>query len=220
MNAPQVAPLEDAAASPACSGPPRPAFHIVEPDPTIGAALRETAAGHGHHVHVYASVWEMRHGGPMDGVLLIREAGEWEGGEGTLRDIRAMAERLPIVMTSTEVRADKVVAAMKAGALDYLDLRLPPAAWREVIARIVGEAKAHAEAWERLSIAQRRLSALTRREKEVFEQLAQGSVNKEVAQALGISPRTVEIHRANLLAKLRVKNMVEAMHLRYASGRG
>ncbi len=156
----------------------------------------------------------------MDGVLLIREAGEWEGGEGTLRDIRAMAERLPIVMTSTEVRADKVVAAMKAGALDYLDLRLPPAAWREVIARIVGEAKAHAEAWERLSIAQRRLSALTRREKEVFEQLAQGSVNKEVAQALGISPRTVEIHRANLLAKLRVKNMVEAMHLRYASGRG
>ena len=64
------------------------------------------------------------------------------------------------------------------------------------------------------------LGILTPREREVLEGLAQGLPNKTIAYDLGISPRTVEVHRANLMAKLEVRSLSDALRLAFATGLG
>ena len=65
-----------------------------------------------------------------------------------------------------------------------------------------------------------RLQALTSREREVLEGLAKGFPNKTIAYDLGISPRTVEIHRANLMTKLEVVSLSEALRIAFSAGLG
>ena len=62
-----------------------------------------------------------------------------------------------------------------------------------------------------------RLQALTSRERDVLDGLAQGRPNKTIAYDLGISPRTVEIHRANLMTKLKVRSLSEALRIAFAA---
>ena len=62
-----------------------------------------------------------------------------------------------------------------------------------------------------------RLQALTPRERDVLDGLAQGLPNKTIAYDLGISPRTVEIHRANLMSKLQVRSLSEALRIAFAA---
>jgi len=64
------------------------------------------------------------------------------------------------------------------------------------------------------------LGVLTPREREVLDGLAQGLPNKTIAYDLGISPRTVEVHRANLMAKLDVRSLSDALRLAFAAGMG
>jgi two-component system response regulator FixJ len=64
------------------------------------------------------------------------------------------------------------------------------------------------------------LAVLTNREREVLDGLAKGLPNKSIAYNLDISPRTVEVHRANLMAKLRVRSLSEALRIAFAAGMG
>jgi two-component system, LuxR family, response regulator FixJ len=64
------------------------------------------------------------------------------------------------------------------------------------------------------------LKVLTPREREVLEGLARGHPNKTIAYDLGISPRTVEIHRANVMSKLAVPSLSEALRMAFAAGLG
>ena len=65
--------------------------------------------------------------------------------------------------------------------------------------------------------AEVRLQALTPRERDVLDGLAEGLPNKTIAFDLGISPRTVEIHRANLMSKLQVRSLSEALRVAFAA---
>lgn len=70
---------------------------------------------------------------------------------------------------------------------------------------------------DRKKDAKVRLRSLTPREREVLDGLAQGLPNKTIAYDLGISPRTVEIHRANLMTKLGVRSLSEALRIAFAA---
>jgi two-component system response regulator FixJ len=70
---------------------------------------------------------------------------------------------------------------------------------------------------ERRKDAEVKLQALTPRERDVLDGLAQGLPNKTIAYDLGISPRTVEIHRANLMTKLAVRSLSEALRIAFAA---
>ena len=70
---------------------------------------------------------------------------------------------------------------------------------------------------ERMRDANVRLQALTPRERDVLDGLAKGFPNKTIAYDLGISPRTVEIHRANLMDKLEVRSLSEALRIAFAA---
>jgi two-component system response regulator FixJ len=70
---------------------------------------------------------------------------------------------------------------------------------------------------DRMRDAAVRLRALTSRERDVLDGLAQGLPNKSIAYDLGISPRTVEIHRANLMLKLRAKSLSEVLQIAFSA---
>ena len=106
----------------------------------------------------------------------------------------------------------------RPGALDYLSLPLETERFERCLARIEKEAEVFGAARRRMIEARDRIASLSVREREVLEWLAEGSSNKVIARELDISPRTVEIHRANMMHKLGARHAAEAVRLKLEAG--
>lgn len=189
-------------------------IHFVEQDMRLRADLARTTFALGHHAEVYADIEELADHPPRRGVVAVRDL---PGSDGVGETLDYLADRgiwLPLVVMDERPRTDRVVAAIKAGALDYLELPLDPQRLARMLARIDDEASAHAAARRRMIEARSRIGILSNREREVLDWLARGSSNKTIARELDISPRTVEIHRANMMSKLGAAHSAEAVRLR------
>ncbi len=110
--------------------------------------------------------------------------------------------------------AQNIVAAIKAGALDYLALPIKPDQLLRTLSKLEPEAEEFALARRRVIEARNRIESLSGCERQVLEWLSAGSSNKVIARELEISPRTVEIHRANMMAKLGAQHAAEAVRLK------
>jgi len=124
---------------------------------------------------------------------------------------------LPVVIMTGHGDVTLAVQAMKAGAVDFIEKPFEKAVLLGAIYQAFSRLDRSSEARERAKEAEVQLNALTRREREVLDGLAQGLPNKTIAYDLGISPRTVEIHRANLMTKLGVKSLSEALRIAFAA---
>jgi two-component system response regulator FixJ len=132
----------------------------------------------------------------------------------------ALKERgigLPVIIMTGHGDVTLAVQAMKAGAVDFIEKPFEKAVLLGAIDQAFERLKRSAAAKERAKEARVRLQALTPREREVLDGLAQGLPNKTIAYDLGISPRTVEIHRANLMGKLEVRSLSEALRIAFAA---
>ena len=121
---------------------------------------------------------------------------------------------LPLVALGESSHPADIVAAIKAGALDYLTLPLRQTDLQRVLMSLEPEAAEYAEARRRVIEARNRIENLTGREREVLDWLSEGSSNKAIARRLEISPCTVEIHRANMMAKLGANHPADAVRLK------
>jgi two-component system response regulator FixJ len=139
-----------------------------------------------------------------------------------LKEIDAKTYPAPILIISGQDDVLSVVQAMRNGAFDYIEKRLAADA---IVARVVDAIDAwnnlrqREEAKPALSTAFPGYYQLTRREREVLAQIAAAASNKETAKNLGISPRTVEIHRGRIMNKLGAKNSVDLMRIIMSNGR-
>ncbi|WP_435521375.1 response regulator transcription factor [Altererythrobacter litoralis] len=97
---------------------------------------------------------------------------------------------------------------------EFARLAFDPSALEECLARVSDEIEAYCEARRRMIEARSRIANLSNREREVLDWLAQGSSNKTIARELEISPRTVEIHRANMMTKLGATHPADAVRLK------
>lgn len=133
-----------------------------------------------------------------------------------LKELDARSYPAPILMISAQEDVLNVVQAMRNGAFDYIEKRLDADV---IVARVLDAIESwkqlgeHDESPAPLSPAIRGYFQLTRREREVLAQIAAASSNKETARNLGISPRTVEIHRGRIMHKLGAKNSVDLMRI-------
>ena len=126
----------------------------------------------------------------------------------------------PIIIMTGHGDVALAVQAMKAGAIDFIEKPFEKAVLLNALA-LGSDRLSHAQlSHERAREAAVRLQVLTSREREVLDGLAQGLPNKTIAYDLGISPRTVEIHRANLMSKLKVHSLSEALRLAFAAEAG
>jgi two-component system response regulator FixJ len=136
-----------------------------------------------------------------------------------LRRLRELGLRQPVVVMTAHGDIAMAVQAMKAGATDFLEKPFEDA----VLLNIVRTAlhmptltPAESEASENPT---GRITLLSTREREVLDPLVTGKPNKVVARLLGISPRTVEAHRARILERLRVRSLADAVRLAIQAGR-
>ena len=127
---------------------------------------------------------------------------------------------LPVIVMTGHGDVEVAVKAMKAGAVDFIekpfDKAVAMGALEEAFARLGRSGKQSARREE----AQRRLNGLTPRERDVLEGLVTGYPNKTIGYDLGISGRTVEIYRANLMKKLEVNNLSDLLRIAFAAGLG
>jgi two-component system, LuxR family, response regulator FixJ len=136
---------------------------------------------------------------------------------------QAMIDRgigLPVIMLTGHGDVALAVRAMKAGAVDFLEKPFEKAALLAAVEK----------GFDRLSTGDRlklsacdagvQLASLTQRERDVVEGLIKGHPNKTIGYDLGISPRTVEIHRANLMRKLGTSSLSEVLQIAFASKLG
>lgn len=189
-------------------------LHIVDADSRSRAEQARIVFELGHHAEVYSDLEELFSRPPRDGVIIVRQ-GFLEDGIKALMD--RMADRgiwLPVIASEIDPQTDAVVQAMKEGALDYLRLPLDELRLARSLDQVLREATAHTEARRKLVEARRRVERLSKREREVLDWLSQGFSNKNIARQLGISPRTVEIHRANMMEKLQASHSADAVRLR------
>lgn len=189
-------------------------IHVVDGDTRARAEGARVAFALGHHAEVYADHGELIRHVPSKGIILAREEPDAGGAPAMLADLARAGIWLPLVVMAEEPAVEQVVSAIKSGALDYLRLPLEQERLAQALRRVAREAEAHAEARRRLMAARERIGSLTRREREVLDWLANGCTNKAIARALSISPRTVEIHRANMMAKLGASHPADAIKLR------
>ncbi|WP_336952725.1 response regulator FixJ [Sphingobium aromaticivastans] len=134
------------------------------------------------------------------------------------RELRERGVMLPVVIMTGHGDIDMAVTAMKAGASDFIEKPFEKAALLGCVDAARRVAVADRGASARADDARARLNILTEREREVLDGLVEGLPNKTIAYDLGISPRTVEIHRANLMQKLEVKSLAEALRIAFHAG--
>lgn len=118
-----------------------------------------------------------------------------------------------VLMLTSSYDVATAVRAIHAGAIDFIE---KPASLAQLVAR-VGELQGLIAKWEDergvSCDAQSQINALSAREQEVGALLARGLSNKEIARQLGLSPRTVEAHRARIMRKLRLSSFAEVVRL-------
>ncbi len=140
-------------------------------------------------------------------ILLDMDA---EDGLEVLAALVARETGWPILAMSAAPRVDIAVQAMKLGALDFLEKPVDSIKLAAALLPAWNALEASLEQGEARRVAQNRLARLTAREVDISLALFGGRSNKTVAHELGISVRTVEMHRAHIMAKLGVKSIAEA----------
>lgn len=189
-------------------------LHFIDSSSRNRAELARAGFALGHHSEVYGDLSELSVHPPREGIIVARDTPE-EGGVSVILDrLSRLGIWLPVIAFAGDPRPGRIVDAIKAGALDYLSLPLDPDRFARCLARIEKEAEVFGAARRRMIEARDRISNLSAREREVLEWLAEGSSNKVIARELEISPRTVEIHRANMMTKLGARHAAEAVRLK------
>ena len=193
-------------------------INVIDPDVRRRARISHELNARDAHVEIYEGLAELNLGGTANGLIFLCD--EPAGGLAqTIDRLRKSARAImPVVGYAKDPQPEHVVSAMRAGALDYLrwpfDERLLDRVFQRVSNcddRIVRQELLR-------SRARARVHDLTGRERDVLTHLVDGLSNKEIGRALGISPRTVEIHRANMMAKLGANSSPDAVRIGIYAG--
>ena len=136
------------------------------------------------------------------------------------RILRDTGVLLPVVIMTGHGDVSLAVQAMKAGAVDFIEKPFEKTMLLGALEVACGLLAKSAAVSNREKDAEAQLNVLTPRELDVLRGLANGLPNKTIAYDLGISPRTVEIHRANVMEKLGARSLSEALRVAFAAGLG
>ncbi len=136
-----------------------------------------------------------------------------------VRKLKDDGSSCPVILMTGHGDVALAVEAMKAGAADFIEKPFDDAALLGAIrAALDARASAQDNNSARKNEAEARLAQLSPRERDVLQGLVAGKINKVIAHELSISPRTVEVYRANLMAKTGARSMSELMRLALAAG--
>ncbi len=193
--------------------------HLVDDDAGIRRSVGFMLKTSGHRVEAYESGTDLlkKAAGLEDGCILLDIRMPGMDGLEVQQALQEKGVSLPVIIMTGHGDVTLAVKAMKAGAVDFIEKPFEKDALLASLAEGYHRLTRREATDDRARDAAVRLQALTSRERDVLNGLAQGLPNKTIAYDLGISPRTVEIHRANLMTKLQVRSLSEALRIAFAA---
>ncbi|MFC4296157.1 response regulator transcription factor [Novosphingobium tardum] len=190
-------------------------IHILEDDDLHRARLSSLVYGLGWHAEIYSDTSEFLRILPSGGLVLVRENPEGGAIEELLAALKSRGSWMPVIAFAGSANATTIVQAVFDGALDFLVLPISAPELLSAVGRALDRAGDVFAMRQRHALATAQVAALTPRESEVLAALVDGKTNKDIGQDLGISVRTVEIHRMNMLGKLGAKSSADAVRIGY-----
>jgi RNA polymerase sigma factor (sigma-70 family) len=192
-----------------------PTVFVVDDDASVRESLRWMVGSLDLPVETYATAREFlgaQNGGRPGCLVLDLRMPEMSGLD-LQNELAARHIRLPIIMISGHADVASAVRALKAGAIDFLE---KPFARNELLARVqealAMDAKAREAETERLRV-DGCVARLTPRERQVMDLVVSGKTNKSIAAELGLCEKTVEVHRARVMAKMEADSLAHLVKL-------
>ena len=201
------------------AGPNR-RVYIVDDDSMVRRALFFALRAGGYNPRSFSSGEDFLQEAEAlpDGCVLLDLRMPGLDGIAVLDRLGDQISRLPVVIITAHGEVSSAVAAMKRGASDFVEKPFNDSTVFEVLEQVFARAPVDAGTAMARRDAMERLERLTRRETQVLQGIVAGLANKQVAHRFGLSVRTVEVHRANLMSRLEVGSFAEAIKLAMLGG--
>ena len=198
-------------------------IHVVDDDESAREALAFLLEAADFEVVSHASALSLLDALPLDGagcVITDMRMPDMTGLE-LVRELNARGSRAPVLMITGHGDIPLAVEAMRAGVIDFIEKPFGEARILDALARALtaGPGPAAPVSDERTLVLQR-LNTLSERERQVLDGVVDGHPNKVIARDLGISPRTVEIYRAKLMAKMQADNLAALVRMTLSARQG
>ncbi len=196
-------------------------IYIVEDDDAVRTSLQSVFSTLPNTL-----IWGFRSGDAFlerveelsSGCVLLDYNMPGSNGVEVLRKLEGQIERFACIVLTGHGEVTVAVQAMKAGATDFLEKPCDFGALLGAVERAFSNLERTSSELARASAAAAKLKLLSARELDVLKGLIEGDSNKVIAHKLNISPRTVEIHRANMTEKLGARNLSDALRIAFAAG--
>jgi two-component system response regulator FixJ len=199
---------------------PEPVVYVIDDDEAVRQSLEFLLRTSGFTVRSFESAKAFLEitPQPRSGCIITDVRMPGISGIDLLRRVKELGVDIPVIMITGHGDISLAVEAMKIGATDFLEKPFDDdqllAALRSTLSRDAGKAERKAEVAE----IHDKLATLSNRERQVLEGLVAGSANKNIAFDLGISPRTVEIYRANLMTKMAANSLSDLVRMAMMAG--
>ncbi|PZW46825.1 LuxR family two component transcriptional regulator [Humitalea rosea] len=198
-------------------------IHVIDDDEAVRDSLQFLLEEAGYRVRLHGSA-----------LAFLDEAPASVAGGCVISDVRmpgmdglelqaALARRgdcLQLIFMTGHGDVPLAVRALKAGAIDFLEKPFGEEAILAAVESALSRARQQHDRAGAALLARERLATLTPREREVLEALVAGNPNKTIAFDLGLSPRTVEVHRARVMEKMQARSLSELVRLSLAATQG
>ena len=198
--------------------PPEPTVFVVDDDPAMRDSLCWLLQSVELHVETYpsADAFLAAYDAGRPGCLVLDVRMPGMSGLNLQDELRARHIRLPIIMLSGHAEVPTAVRALKAGAIDFMEKPFSDELLLDRIRQAIDLDREQRDAEAQRAAVAERYALLTPREREVMELVTAGKANKVIAAELGLSPKTVEVHRAAVMDKMRADSVADLVRMRLA----
>jgi FixJ family two-component response regulator len=188
---------------------------VIDDDPEVRDALERLLRSDGWRVQAFASARDFLDAPVAAGPCCILLDVDMPGMTGPQlhAHLQETGVGLPVIYLTGRCTVSIGVRAMKDGALDFLEKPIDADALLPAIALAVERHRQSREKDQRLSDIRQRLATLSARERDVFNLVVLGRLNKQIAGELRIAEKTVKVHRGRVMAKMKVRSVAQLVHL-------
>ena len=193
---------------------------IVDDDEAVRESLQALVETEGYAVQAFDSARGFLEGFSLPGVgcLIVDVRMPDMGGLELQAELVAREASLPVIVVTGHGDVPLAVQAMKAGAIDFIEKPYNDQQLLDTIARALEMARNRQNQSSVAQEVKERVASLTPREAQVLEHLVAGQANKVIAYELGISPRTIEIHRAHVMEKMQARSLSDLVRMALEAG--
>jgi len=190
--------------------------HIVDDDAAVRHGLTQVLEASGLQVQTYANGEDFLASPPnADGqaCVLLDVAMPGKSGIDVHRALLAAGNRLPVLFLTGHGDIPTAVRAVQDGAFDFLE---KPIEGKQLIARLeraLTQSVQQSQKQAQIDVIKARHTAMSKRERQVMSLVASGMTSKEIGAELEISPRTVDVHRANIMRKMSAGSLAELVNM-------